>query len=157
MIDYSWPPVSTDSASVNSINHGSKIFGKKIPGSAKKQNLNLLMCWQLFTQHLHRRLCPVTCQYCAFCIRDLILVCEPGPGTNPPWILRDSCNCKIATRYFQILSIRMPQDIIFFWNGCISMCHPIRSSAVWPCHSLSSSGVYLFIPLNWGGPCNCSD
>lgn len=113
----------------------------------------LATIYTAFTQEAVPCYMPILCIF----IRDLILVCEPGPGTNPPWILRDSCNCKIATRYFQILSIRMPQDIIFFWNGCISMCHPIRSSAVWPCHSLSSSGVYLFIPLNWGGPCNCSD
>ena len=34
--------VSVGSASVDSSNHRSKIFGKKVPESSKKQNLNLL-------------------------------------------------------------------------------------------------------------------
>ena len=48
----SWACVSVDSLSVDSTNSGWKIFGGKIPGSSKKQNLNL-QHWQLFTQHLH--------------------------------------------------------------------------------------------------------
>ena len=33
--------VSVGSTSVDSSNHGSKIFGEKVPESSKKQNLNL--------------------------------------------------------------------------------------------------------------------
>ena len=40
---YSWASVSVDST-----NSGLEIFGGKIPGSSKKQNLNL-QHWQLFT------------------------------------------------------------------------------------------------------------
>ena len=44
----SWACVSVDSLSVDSTNSGWKIFGGKIPGSSKKQNLNV-QHWQLFS------------------------------------------------------------------------------------------------------------
>lgn len=50
---YSWPSVSVDATSTDSINSGSKKpRGKKILECSKNQSLNLLI-WQLFIWHFH--------------------------------------------------------------------------------------------------------
>ena len=50
MITVDWPFISMGSSSADSTNCGLKIYGRKIPESFQKQNLNLL-CWQLLITH----------------------------------------------------------------------------------------------------------
>lgn len=85
---YSQSSISAGFASMNSTNHGSKIFGKQYPRESQKATLEFVACWALHWVQANEMMCRPTllwpiCKYrlyantLPFCIRDLS-ICRCG-------------------------------------------------------------------------------